>query len=365
MSEYHDSGSRSRSFLVELLAVLLGLVVLSVLIRTLDLDIRLARLFYRPDTVPHWWAKDRQPWEAIYDLGVWPANLVGVFALFGLIASLFRSVLHRYRRTLLYLLLVWAVGPGLLVNMVGKEHIGRPRPRQTVEFGGTERFLPVGETGIPGEGESFPSGHAAIGFYFVSFYLLMRSRRRRAARAFLAAGIGAGALIGVQRITSGGHFLSDVLWSGGTVYLTALTIDWVMPRDGRRVIHPLIPVVVGAVALGLAVLGTPYYRATESTIGPFREGLLLRIESRLSDRIRPIGEAKIGPEATYVTIRTEVRGYGPFDNDVIESLSSWEKDDTLRVEVAFLPRRRLTRLTTEVSFHLGAGGADPAASPAE
>ena len=39
-------------------------------------------------------------------------------------------------------MLCWLVGPGLLVNTVLKDHVGRPRPVQPEQFRGHERYVP-------------------------------------------------------------------------------------------------------------------------------------------------------------------------------------------------------------------------------
>ena len=39
-------------------------------------------------------------------------------------------------------MLCWLVGPGLLVNTVLKDHVGRPRPVQLEQFRGHERYVP-------------------------------------------------------------------------------------------------------------------------------------------------------------------------------------------------------------------------------
>jgi lipid A 4'-phosphatase len=112
-----------------------------------------------------------------------------------------------------FLLLALALGPGLLVNTVLKDHWGRARPSQVSEFGGTQLFTPAP---LPADqcarNCSFPAGHPAMGFYLVSFALLLEDRRRRIAAA--GAAVAAGALIGVARMAQGGHFLSDVVFSG-------------------------------------------------------------------------------------------------------------------------------------------------------
>ena len=49
-------------------------------------------------------------------------------------------------------------------------------------------------------------------------------RRPWLAAAFVLLGLTAGTVIGLARIVAGGHFPSDVLWSGGIVYFTALAL---------------------------------------------------------------------------------------------------------------------------------------------
>src|SRR5260221_13483234 len=63
-----------------------------------------------------------------------------------------------------------------------------------------------------------------MGFYLVSFAFLVRDPRRR--RIAEGAVIAAGALLGVARMAQGGHFLSDVVFSGFLVYATS----WLLYR---------------------------------------------------------------------------------------------------------------------------------------
>lgn len=206
---------------------------MSAAIRSFDLDLAVSRWFYRGEIEPSWWGKGRPILDLLYRHGTLPANLVAGAGLVGWLVSLFRSGLRRHRRTFALLFLTLVIGPGLLVNGVGKEHWGRPRPREVVEFGGRESFLPVGAVDWDGKGESFPSGHASTGFYFFALCFIWRARRPRAAAAGAAGAIVAGSLLGFQRIAVGAHFLSDVLWSGGIVYLTALALDASLPKMVR------------------------------------------------------------------------------------------------------------------------------------
>lgn len=125
-----------------------------------------------------------------------------------------------------YLLLSLALGPGLMVNTVFKDHWGRARPSQVEEFGGTQHFTPpLIITDQCEKNCSFVSGHASVGFWFLAPALLLTGRKRRfAVTASVAAGLG----IGLVRMIQGGHFLSDVLFSGLVVYIVTTLLHAVM-----------------------------------------------------------------------------------------------------------------------------------------
>lgn len=137
--------------------------------------------------------------------------------------------LRRLRGKLAYLLLVLALGPGLVVNGVFKSHWGRARPADVVEFGGQQPFTPAFVVSPACRRNcSFVSGHAATGFLLMSVAFLDRPRRRR----WLWAGIALGGAAGLGRIMQGSHFLSDVIFSGFFVYFTAWLVDLGMHRIG-------------------------------------------------------------------------------------------------------------------------------------
>ncbi|MCB2081446.1 MAG: phosphatase PAP2 family protein, partial [Rickettsiales bacterium] len=120
------------------------------------------------------------------------------------------------RRALLFLILALLIGPGLVVNSIFKENWGRARPVNIEQFGGEKTFTPAWIVSDQG-GKSFSSGDAAVGFFFAAFAYLYSGRKCR--QVFLA-GVGFGLLLGLVRIVMGGHFLSDVLFSGIFVLLT-------------------------------------------------------------------------------------------------------------------------------------------------
>lgn len=189
-----------------LASVAVGLVFLLIP----GLDIGAARLFYRPGAE---FPLGRVGWISfIHDTGV-PALLIG-----GVLGALVIYATNRIRGTnflnlrgrgLVFVLLCVALGPGLLVNVVLKDHWGRARPAQIVEFGGTRAYTPPLILADQCDRNcSFVAGDPSAGFFYLSFAMLAGS----AAGAVAAGALGLG--IGVLRMAEGGHFLSDVLFCG-------------------------------------------------------------------------------------------------------------------------------------------------------
>jgi lipid A 4'-phosphatase len=200
------------------------LIILTLLFRLTDLDLRISGLFFVSGA--GWVSKDIPFCAVIYKFAaVLPGFLLAGGALLLLCASIWRVGWQQYRRQALFLLLILGIGPGLLVNTIFKEHWGRPRPRSIFAFDGDQPFVPVWQQGPTNEGHSFPSGHAAMGFFLLTPYFLLRKTARRWALAALTTGIGYGLLIGLVRVIQGGHFASDVIWAGGFVYLTAVALS--------------------------------------------------------------------------------------------------------------------------------------------
>jgi membrane-associated phospholipid phosphatase len=111
-------------------------------------------------------------------------------------------------RNLVFLALTLALGPGLLVNGIIKEHSHRPRPFQTQDFGGPWEFRPFGHFDGPCVTDcSFVSGETSTAAWSLAAALLTPPPWR-------AAVIGASLLftlvMGVERVAYGGHYLSDV-----------------------------------------------------------------------------------------------------------------------------------------------------------
>lgn len=125
-----------------------------------------------------------------------------------------------------YLLLALLLGPGVLVNTLFKSEWGRARPVQIVEFGGdkpyTAPFVPANNCTT---NCSFVSGHAAMGFYFISLAWVLGRKR------WMVIGMAMGSGVGIGRMLQGGHFFSDIVFAFWSVYLTCALLAWLLKLE--------------------------------------------------------------------------------------------------------------------------------------
>ena len=219
----------NRGLLIEFLIPLLSVAATTVALQAAGADLAVAALFYVPGA--GWPQGGREPWEFLYRYGNIPAFALGALGVIAFALGFFVERLRRYRAAALFVVAFLALGPGLIVNTVFKDHWGRPRPADIVQFGGTEVFRPFWSPGGQGQGRSFPSGHAAIGFFVLAPFFVFRKTSPGRARRALAAGLLYGALMGLARMIQGGHFLTDVIWSGILVYLTGLSLYYLFRLD--------------------------------------------------------------------------------------------------------------------------------------
>jgi len=148
--------------------------------------------------------------------------IVGMLSISLIILLLWkRNPFSMNKKYMIYLLLVLIIGPGLVVNVVFKDHWGRARPGRIEEFGGVQKFTRAFVISDQCQKNcSFVSGHASIGFYFVAFGFIWRAHRKK----IIAGAALYGALIGLARIMRGVHYLSDIVFAFFFVYITAFMI---------------------------------------------------------------------------------------------------------------------------------------------
>lgn len=190
-------------------------------------DLIVARYFWKPDAgfylkdtfIPHLFYK------GIPILAFMIEGLIVAILLLRLCKCRFSLGLNA--KEALFLLLSLALGPGLLVNAILKEYWGRARPVQIIEFNGHAHFTPpfiLSDQCL--HNCSFVAGHPALAFFTISFAFLIQNPAYR--RMGEIAAIMFGCLAGYGRIVQGGHFLSDVVFSGLLVVGIAKLLHYLM-----------------------------------------------------------------------------------------------------------------------------------------
>ncbi|MBI3993284.1 MAG: phosphatase PAP2 family protein [Candidatus Lambdaproteobacteria bacterium] len=289
-----------------------------------DVDLALALRYYDPLAPNPFPLGSRPLWVWLYRWAIFPSVLLFVGGLLLAAWAYGDPRGQGARRAGVLLMLALLLGPMLLVNGVFKAGYGRPRPRQVIELGGTQPFRPVLLPTFRGNEDGFPSGHAAAAYAPLVLYFVLRRRHGRVAWAALGASLAFGGVVSYMRMIQGGHFFSDVLWSGGVVYFSAYAVArWQGRRDGvvaRRFTRDPPPVPArrrslvrgGALLLGLLVLGVyagrlPYFTTLEWRVpvppGVSRGRIAIGAEQgRLRIAERP------GLDALHLRVRIDGRG---------------------------------------------------------
>jgi membrane-associated PAP2 superfamily phosphatase len=219
---------------------IIGLVVVA-LLATIpfwwsSLDLTIAEWFYHPDQSDPWLESKQGLWQFFYVVVPWMSVIFGLMGLSILAIGIIRHGSTRYRVYGLFLFLSVVLGPGLVVNVVFKDYWERPRPRDVQMFGGEQNYVPPLMLGS--SGNSFPCGHCSVAFACGAFYLICRRRRPAWAWSALIGSTVLGLSVGTARIVAGGHFLSDVLWSGVLTWTVLLLLYWPIMRIPWREDYP-------------------------------------------------------------------------------------------------------------------------------
>lgn len=210
----------------------LMLIAMTLAFRWTSLDLTISSWFYNPQSRLWDWFF-LPPCTAFYRLGIYPPFALAIFGGLLLVFGWLIDGTDSLPRAGLFLVLMMLLGPGLIVNLGFKAYWGRARPHEVQEFNGQHEFSPVGSPGAMLQGNSsFPSGHAALAFYMMAPGFLVSRKRPRLTAACFALGVLYGLCMSAVRVAQGGHFTSDVLWSGGIIYLLgALLAPLVLPAQ--------------------------------------------------------------------------------------------------------------------------------------
>jgi lipid A 4'-phosphatase len=153
------------------------------------------------------------------DAGLWTGTLLIAPVVAALIIKLIlpRRKLLISGRALVFLIATMLLAPGLMANVLLKDHWGRPRPIDVTQFGGTDRFVawwdPRG--GCPNNC-AFVSGDVSGTFWTIAPAALAPPQWRALA---YGAAFTLGATMSAMRVMAGGHFASDVIFAGVFTFL--------------------------------------------------------------------------------------------------------------------------------------------------
>ena len=122
------------------------------------------------------------------------------------------KIFFGYRFSIREILLIWfcqIFSILIVVNLFLKNLWGRARPGDILEFGGVETFSPWYKISNSCDTNcSFVSGDSSVGFAIIILFFLTKNI------FFLYGSLVFGFMLGFIRILAGGHFLSDVVFSG-------------------------------------------------------------------------------------------------------------------------------------------------------
>ena len=221
-----------RSSTPAILAALLLVAVMAVTAAFPELDLGVARRFYEAEG---------GSFSARFDTTLMGLREIGFYLPVALLALACLGWLYgRWNaeaaklftgRRLMFLTLSFALGPGLIVNVILKNASHRPRPTQVETFGGANPFRPwYAFDGGCATNCSFVSGEVAGAAWLTAPASL-------APPAWRAVALGGAALLTVAvaglRLAFGGHFLSDAAGAALVSLACILVVGLALRRRGE------------------------------------------------------------------------------------------------------------------------------------
>jgi membrane-associated PAP2 superfamily phosphatase len=351
-------GPKAQTGILLLFGMGIALVVITWAAVHWNIDRRVSALFYHPDR--GWFLKQTQPWWLLYKYGTIPGLLLTLGAIVGVYFSILRRGCLAHRRQFLLIFLTTIIAGGILVNAVLKPYWGRPRPRNTTEFGGQRSFLHPYQRGLPGEGESFPCGHCTMGFIFVTLAVFHRPKKSIAV-AGTAFGVLYGSFVGLGRIVQGAHFVTDVVWSLGVIGMTAVALNYlVLPfgnrllagtermRSGQKRIWAGSMVCLALVITALFLTRRPFFEDYTFALKLDRSTQELVIQSEF-----PLAHQKIIPwPREEVRLTIEAQGFGWIGAKHRVEMRHESKKDTMRITVGTRTDGYFSEINHRILIHL-------------
>src|SRR2546421_188614 len=202
------------------LVIALGLAAVAGLAFALypELDLAISRAFYdaaKQDSR----LRSRPTLVCLRAEGLWVTPALSAPAVIALAVKLILPFTRMLMsgRAALFLIATLMLGPGLLVNATMKDYWPRSRPIDVPQFNGEERFVPWWDPrGVCPKNCSFVAGESAGAFWTLAPAALTPPHWRPLA---YAAAVAFGTAVGALRIVFGGHFFTDVVFAGISMFL--------------------------------------------------------------------------------------------------------------------------------------------------
>ncbi len=197
-----------------------------------QIDIIVSALFYKPEQN---FLLRNTPLHLFVDSWIRPSiKYLTVTLVVACVYKLFlgKSPIKRRFNIVAFLFSSFLLGPVLLVNGLLKEFIGRARPKNIIEYGGTKIFSPAYFPADQCETNcSFVSGDAAVAFSTIAFALIFKGKLRF---QLVAIALSFGVLVSIYRLGTGAHFLSDTVLSGLFCILIILILERMLLRKADK-----------------------------------------------------------------------------------------------------------------------------------
>lgn len=202
-------------------ALLSGAMVVGIIFGIFpELDLQISSIFYdsQQGTFP---AASSSFLNAVRSEGILIVNALALCLVTILITNRFLSRASQLlpSRHALFLLAIYILGPGLLVNGIAKSVSHRPRPYSVTQFNGPNKFVAWWDrSGTCKKNCSFSSGEASSAAWIIVAATVLPTPHKIIAVTLSI--IIAGAL-SFLRLSFGGHFMSDVLFGILTTLIVA------------------------------------------------------------------------------------------------------------------------------------------------
>jgi membrane-associated PAP2 superfamily phosphatase len=183
-----------------------------------QLDLDLAAIGF--DSSRHMFVVNAQPWVQYIRQAA--RIVITLLALPAFTAIAFKLIWPQrpmliQARAAFFLIATLALGPGLITNLILKDHLGRPRPIDVQQFGGDDHFEPWWDPrGNCSNNCSFVAGEPSGAFWTLAPAALAPPPLQAVA---YGAALTFGIALGAFRMAAGAHFFSDVVFSGVLMYV--------------------------------------------------------------------------------------------------------------------------------------------------